>query len=154
MIGGEDELRAHVERLAAAARFPVGLDAQDVRSCPLRFGLSAGGRDKGLDLDLLGQVIARHAHALVVIGEASQAISSAARRHGVSTIEAATTMEDAVERAYKLCPAPGVVLLSPACTSFDMFNNAEHRGDVFAASVNSLQRRLDEALMGLGEEGA
>ena len=34
------------------------------------------------------------------------------------------------------------------------FNNAEHRGDVFAASVNSLQRRLDEALMGLGEEGA
>ena len=105
--------------------------------------LIAGGRDKGLDLEQLGRIVARHAHALVVIGESAHKIASFARHAGLQRIQEATTMGDAVEQAYKLCPAPGVVLLSPACTSFDMFNNAEHRGEVFASCVNTLQSRLE-----------
>lgn len=103
--------------------------------------LIAGGRDKGLDLDALGEIIARHCHALVVIGEAGPTIGERARRHGLSRVESAGTLDQAVEAAYTLSPQGGVVLLSPACTSFDMFRNAEHRGDEFAASVRRLMER-------------
>jgi UDP-N-acetylmuramoylalanine--D-glutamate ligase len=109
--------------------------------------LIAGGRDKGLDLDLLGQHIARYCAALVVIGEAAEAISQAARRHGLVHIERAGSLEAAVEAAHQLAhgmagTGRAVVLLSPACTSFDMFLNAEDRGDRFAASVHKLQQQL------------
>ena len=110
--------------------------------------LIAGGRDKGLDLELLGRAIVKHAFALVVIGEAAATISAAARQAGLDRIEYGASMQDAVDKAYGLCPKPGVVLLSPACTSFDMFNNAEHRGEIFAACVETLQKRLDGARRG------
>ena len=100
--------------------------------------LIAGGRDKGLDLDELGQVIARHCHALVNIGEAGPRIAEHAAKYGLKDQHRAASMEEAVEMAHSLAPSPGVVLLSPACTSFDMFQNAEHRGDVFAASATRL----------------
>ncbi|CAM9991542.1 unnamed protein product, partial [Phaeothamnion confervicola] len=100
--------------------------------------LIAGGRDKGLDLDLLGQVIAKHAFGLIAIGEAGPTISQASRAAGLQRIESGSSMQEAVDKAYEMCPRPGVVLLSPACASFDMFNNAEHRGEVFAASVKTL----------------
>lgn len=100
--------------------------------------LIAGGRDKGLDLDALGQVIARRCHALVSIGEAGPEIARFAQQHGLRVHERAGSMDDAVRRAMALAPDPGVVLLSPACTSFDMFRNAEHRGDEFTASAQRL----------------
>lgn len=97
--------------------------------------LIAGGRDKGLDLRQLGQSIARRCHALVGIGEAGPEIVEWARQHGLRETRLASSLDEAVEMACSLAPRPGVVLLSPACTSFDMFRNAEHRGDEFAASV-------------------
>ena len=115
--------------------------------------LIAGGRDKGLELDLLGSVIAKHAHGLVVIGEAAESIAAASRQAGLERIVSAGSMEDAVAKAYRLCPSPGVVLLSPACTSFDMFNNAEHRGEVFHAAVETLRTSMGRANQRLGEEG-
>jgi len=102
--------------------------------------LIAGGRDKGLDLDELGQVIARHCHALVCIGEAGPSIAAKARQYGLTTLHQAGSMDEAVSLAYSLVPDPGVVLLSPACTSFDMFRNAEHRGHEFSASAQRLMQ--------------
>ena len=110
--------------------------------------LIAGGRDKGLDLEALGDVIARHCHALVGIGEAGPVIASYAQKHGLQAHHMATTMEEAVQLAHSLAPSPGVVLLSPACTSFDMFRNAEHRGDEFAASA---QRLIESSPPGAGQ---
>jgi UDP-N-acetylmuramoylalanine--D-glutamate ligase len=103
--------------------------------------LIAGGRDKGLDLEALGDVIARHCHALVSIGEAGPVIASYAQKHGLRAHHKAGSMDEAVQLAHSLAPSPGVVLLSPACTSFDMFRNAEHRGDEFAASAQRLIER-------------
>ena len=104
--------------------------------------LIAGGRDKGLDLDLLGQHIARHCAGLVVIGEAAETIAAAATRHGLPSVTRASSIDEAVELAYRLVPPDGgVVLLSPACTSFDMFKNAEDRGDRFAGSIHKLQQK-------------
>lgn len=110
--------------------------------------LIAGGRDKGLDLPLLGQVIAKHAHALIAIGESAPQITQHALLAGMelAKIRQATTMQDAVRQAFEVCPSPGVVLLSPACTSFDMFNNAEHRGQVFAQSVRDLPQMKKPSL--------
>ncbi len=106
--------------------------------------LIAGGRDKGLDLDELGQVIAKHCHALVSIGEAGPQIAEHALKYGLKAHQRASSMEEAVEVAHSLAPRPGVVLLSPACTSFDMFQNAEHRGEVFAASASRLMEKMEE----------
>jgi UDP-N-acetylmuramoylalanine--D-glutamate ligase len=100
--------------------------------------LIAGGRDKGLDLDQLGRVLALHCHALVSIGEAGPQIAAHALKYGLRAHQRASSMQEAVEIAHGLAPSPGVVLLSPACTSFDMFQNAEHRGDVFAACAKGL----------------
>ncbi|MDW8167725.1 MAG: hypothetical protein RML74_04450 [Acidobacteriota bacterium] len=49
------------------------------------------------------------------------------------------TLEEAVRTARRLAPAGGIVLLSPACASFDMFENFEHRGRVFKEAVRRLQ---------------
>ena len=110
--------------------------------------LIAGGRDKGLNLDELGRVLALHCHALVSIGEAGPQIAAHALRYGLKAHQRAASMQEAVEIAHRLAPSPGVVLLSPACTSFDMFQNAEHRGDVFAACAKG----LIEKSMALKEE--
>ncbi len=104
--------------------------------------LIAGGRDKGLDLPLLGRVLAQHCHALVTIGEAGPQILAQAQSHGLVRGEQASSLMAAVERAFELCPRPGVVLLSPACTSFDMFLNAEHRGDEFARCARQVSERV------------
>lgn len=100
--------------------------------------LIAGGRDKGLDLAALGGMIAARCHALVAIGEAGPRILQEARDAGLSRAELAGDIHDAVRRAFALAPRPGVVLLSPACTSFDMFRNAEDRGDKFTQAARRL----------------
>lgn len=101
--------------------------------------LIAGGRDKGLDLDELGAAIAEHCQHLVAIGEAAETIAGYARAHGLADVEYAFSMERAVETAFRAAQPGWVVLLSPACTSFDMFKNAEDRGDQFAAAVKKLE---------------
>ena len=55
----------------------------------------------------------------------------------------AASMQEAVEKAYACAAAGDAVLLSPACSSFDMFENYHHRGEVFAASVRDLKQRLE-----------
>lgn len=98
--------------------------------------LIAGGRAKGAAFGDLGREIAARVKALIAIGEAGPAIAEASA--SVACVNAGT-MDEAV-RAAAACSAAGdVVLLSPACASFDMFDSAEDRGRHFAAAVTALR---------------
>ena len=97
--------------------------------------LIAGGRDKNTDLSELMKLARDRVDQLILIGEAADRFEAAARKHGVQNIFRAPTMEAAVEKAKAEATPPQVVLLSPACASYDMFDNYEQRGRVFKALV-------------------
>ncbi|MDD4856985.1 MAG: UDP-N-acetylmuramoyl-L-alanine--D-glutamate ligase [Candidatus Krumholzibacteria bacterium] len=99
--------------------------------------LIAGGHDKGGDFTKLVPLLT-HVKAIVTIGEAAPLIEEAIG--SVVPIARAATMQDAVETAARTAQPGEIVLLSPACASFDMFRNFEHRGEVFAECVKELQR--------------
>lgn len=99
--------------------------------------LIAGGDGKGQDFAPLRSAVERHARAVVLIGRDAPLIEAAVS--GVVPVLHGRDMDDAVQRAASVARAGDVVLLSPACASFDMFKNYEHRGDVFAHAV---RRRL------------
>ncbi len=101
--------------------------------------LIAGGRAKTDNFDELGEAIAQRCKGLVVIGEAAQMIADAARRAGFEQIQFSRTMDDAVRKAFDKAKSHGVVLFSPACASFDMFRNYEHRGNEFKRVVAEIK---------------
>jgi UDP-N-acetylmuramoylalanine--D-glutamate ligase len=99
--------------------------------------LIAGGEGKGQDFSPLSQALARHAKAIVLIGRDAPTIRSVVESSGV-TIRDADTLERAVELAAEMAESGDVVLLSPACASFDMFKDYAHRAQVFIDAVNKL----------------
>jgi UDP-N-acetylmuramoylalanine--D-glutamate ligase len=113
--------------------------------------LIAGGRDKGVDLSELVDVVAERAAAAVLIGESGPGLRRRFGDAGLPITETAPTLEAAVERAAALARdlrrstgAPeATVLLSPAAASFDMFVDYEARGRAFKAAVRSLTREGD-----------
>ena len=114
----------------------VGSVLQSLAGLSAPVTLIAGGRDKGSDFNPLRAAFAGKVAQLVLIGEAAELVAAAVA--GAVTIHRAPTMAAAVALAQTLTPAGGTVLLSPGCASFDMFRNYEHRGDVFAAAVQTL----------------
>ena len=94
--------------------------------------LIAGGRNKGLDLSTLAEG-ADHIRAVVAIGDAADEVGAAF--DGVRPVERATSMSDAVDAAARSARPGDVVLLSPACASFDWYSDYAARGDDFAALV-------------------
>lgn len=98
--------------------------------------LIMGGRDKGGDYRILEKVIQDHVKHLILMGEASEIIA-AALGNLVPTVRAAS-MQDAVTIAHQAASPGDAVLLSPACSSFDMFRSYAHRGDVFQNEVKRL----------------
>jgi UDP-N-acetylmuramoylalanine--D-glutamate ligase len=102
--------------------------------------LIMGGRDKGGDYKHLREPVRQHARKLIVMGEAGNTIKSALENACQESIQTASEMEDAVRSAY-LSAAPGdVVLLSPGCSSFDMYKSYAHRGEAFCRAVENLTR--------------
>jgi UDP-N-acetylmuramoylalanine--D-glutamate ligase len=99
--------------------------------------LIAGGDGKGQDFAPLAPAVKAHARAVVLIGRDGPAIAGALAQAGVPMHRAAT-MEEAVRIARDAAKPGDVVLLSPACASFDMFRNYGHRGEVFAAAARAL----------------
>ncbi|MDA8261145.1 MAG: UDP-N-acetylmuramoyl-L-alanine--D-glutamate ligase [Betaproteobacteria bacterium] len=97
-----------------------------------------GGDGKQQDFSPLRDAVARHARAVVLIGRDGPVIGAVLAGTGV-IIESAGDMADAVRRARALARAGDAVLLSPACASFDMFRNYEHRAQVFVAAVRGLE---------------
>ncbi|MBI5793100.1 MAG: UDP-N-acetylmuramoyl-L-alanine--D-glutamate ligase [Rhodocyclales bacterium] len=96
-----------------------------------------GGDGKQQDFSPLRDVVASHARAVILIGRDGPLIGKAIAGAGVA-VEAAADMDVAVRRAAALAQAGDAVLLSPACASFDMYRNYEHRAQVFVAAVRAL----------------
>ncbi|UQA60014.1 UDP-N-acetylmuramoyl-L-alanine--D-glutamate ligase [Polyangium aurulentum] len=100
--------------------------------------LIAGGRDKLGAYAPLVDALRDKGRALVLIGEAADRIAATA--HGVVPIRRAASMEEAVQIARGLARPGDAVLLSPACSSLDMFRDYKDRGDVFARAVLAMQQ--------------
>lgn len=96
-----------------------------------------GGRFKGGDLRLLRPALVSRATAVVAIGEARGLVRQAVG--DVVPVSDASSMEEAVALAYRLARPSGVVLLAPACASFDMFKDYADRGRRFKDAVAALQ---------------
>ena len=99
--------------------------------------LIAGGRNKGLDFNKLTPWIERRSKHLVLIGEATEEMARV--WGGKVPFTRARSMDEAVRAAYAVARPGDVVLLSPACASFDMFESYEHRGEVFKKEVGKLK---------------
>jgi UDP-N-acetylmuramoylalanine--D-glutamate ligase len=97
-----------------------------------------GGRFKSGDFSLLREPLKSRGAKVVAIGEATSLIRWALA--GAVAVEAAETMESAVRRAFALAPKDGVVVLAPACASFDMFRDYAERGRVFKQEVLELAK--------------
>jgi UDP-N-acetylmuramoylalanine--D-glutamate ligase len=98
--------------------------------------LIAGGDGKGQDFTPLADAVARAAWAVVLIGRDAPRIASALAGAHVPLLRAAT-MQDAVAQALEAARPGDIVLLSPACASFDMFANYKQRGEAFRAAVRA-----------------
>lgn len=106
--------------------------------------LILGGRGKNAPYKPLIPSIERFVRALVLIGEEADRIESELK--GNAQIFKATSMRDAVEKAFQAAQQDDLVLLSPACSSFDMFESFEHRGKVFKEAVLTLKQELSSEL--------
>jgi UDP-N-acetylmuramoylalanine--D-glutamate ligase len=97
----------------------------------------AGGYDKGTAFDELGEKIAQKAKAAILIGQTAQKIAASIADNSKSdtTVKFAHSLTEAVNLASQLAAEGDVVLLSPACASYDMFDNFEHRGREFIKLV-------------------
>lgn len=98
--------------------------------------LIAGGQGKGADFRELRVTMQTHVRALVLIGEDANKFQDAL--HDVVTITHAKTFDEAINQARSAAKPGDVVLLSPACASFDMFRDFNQRGEIFQATVAAL----------------
>lgn len=125
----------------------VGAVAAALDGFPRPVVLIAGGKDKGGDYAPMTSALAKVARAVVLIGEATPIIERALEKAGATyPVVRGGDMFDAVARATALAQAGDAVVLSPACASYDMFQNFEHRGRVFRDAVSQVgATRLDLA---------
>jgi UDP-N-acetylmuramoylalanine--D-glutamate ligase len=107
-----------------------------IESFPGNIHLILGGKDKDSDYTLMNSLLRERVKRVYTIGAAAEKI----RSHVQSAVEVlpCKTLDTAVERAHDLARSGDVVLLAPACSSFDQFENYEHRGRTFRALVERL----------------
>jgi UDP-N-acetylmuramoylalanine--D-glutamate ligase len=108
-----------------------------------------GGRYKGGSFGDLADVVRDRVAAVVTIGEASRLIDDALG--AVTPVYHAAAMAEAVRRAFALTPPGGVVLLAPACSSFDMFDDYAARGRAFKAAVRMVQKDMSQGQRAKGK---
>ncbi len=101
-----------------------------------------GGHFKGGDLRELAVALRAHGHGAVAIGDATDAVVEAVSP--AVAVERAGSMREAVERAYGVARPGGVVLLAPACASFDWFSDYAARGRAFKDEVARLKARVEQ----------
>ena len=99
--------------------------------------LILGGKDKDSDYTQMAELVKERVKSVYTIGSAAEKIERELR--GVVKMKSAGTLQAAVQQAAEAAVAGDVVLLAPACSSFDQFENYEHRGRVFRELVAQLQ---------------
>ncbi len=107
-----------------------------IESFPANIHLILGGKDKGSDYTVLNDLLRQRVKRVYTIGAAAVKIES--QIEGATDIDHAETLENAVRHASRRAVAGDVILLAPACASFDQFQSYEHRGRVFKGTVRSL----------------
>ena len=140
-VGDKDGLRYYDDSKGTN----VASVAASVRGFPRPLVLIAGGVDKGGSYAPMLEALDGVCKGIVLIGAAAPLIRAACAAHGVTyPVLDAADMFDAVARATALCGPTDAVVLSPACASYDMFQNYGHRGRVFREAVAAVgARRLD-----------
>jgi UDP-N-acetylmuramoylalanine--D-glutamate ligase len=106
-----------------------------LESFPANIHLILGGKDKGSDYTVLNDLIRQRVKRVYTIGAAAAKIESQVK--GAEVVHA-ETLENAIRKAHAIAQAGDVVLLAPACASFDQFKNYEHRGKAFKDIVAAL----------------
>lgn len=115
----------------------ASIKALEAYSEPIVF--IAGGKNKGSEFVEFAQKVKDRARVLVVLGESARLISDAARAVGFEDIQYAKDFREAVILAHRAARPGEIVLLSPACASWDMFKSYEERGDLFKEIIKSLK---------------
>ncbi|WP_408955843.1 UDP-N-acetylmuramoyl-L-alanine--D-glutamate ligase [Natroniella sp. ANB-PHB2] len=102
--------------------------------------LIAGGKDKGSDFSNFAETIAEQVKELILLGETASKIEQSVKRLGYQAIHHVDSIEEAVNLADELAVEGDLVLLSPACASWDMFNSYKERGERFKGTVKKMRR--------------
>lgn len=110
-----------------------------LESFPGNIHLILGGKDKGSDYSVLNDLLKARVKRVYTIGAAAQKIES--QIGGAAEVTSAGTLDAAVRRASEFARSGDIVLLAPACASFDQFQSYEHRGRAFKESVHALAAR-------------
>ena len=111
-----------------------------IESFPANIHLILGGKDKDSDYTVLNDLIRKRVKRVYTIGAAAAKIESqiVSSKNGGPELDHAETLETAIRHAAEVATPGDIVLLAPACASFDQFRNYEHRGKLFKQVVNSL----------------
>jgi UDP-N-acetylmuramoylalanine--D-glutamate ligase len=115
---------------------------------PANIHIILGGKDKDSDYTVLNPLLCERSKRVYTIGAAAEKIES--QIAGAAEIVRAETMDEAVRLASEAAKPGDVVLLAPACASFDQFQNYEHRGRVFKEAVRKLAARSGTAAVPTG----
>ncbi len=111
-----------------------------LESFPANIHLILGGKDKGSDYSVLNDLMRERVKRVYLIGAAAEKIETqivSSKSAGVEIVQAGT-LESAIKRAASVAQPGDIVLLAPACASFDQFRSYEHRGQVFKTAVQEL----------------
>ncbi|NOR54059.1 MAG: UDP-N-acetylmuramoyl-L-alanine--D-glutamate ligase, partial [Candidatus Aminicenantes bacterium] len=120
----------------------VDASLKSIQSFSRKIILILGGRDKGGDFRRLREPIKEKVKKVILLGEAKEKIRTALNNS--VPMENASSLKDAVQAGYSKATPGEVVLLAPACTSFDMFRNFEERGKAFKHEVSALENNLSK----------
>jgi len=115
---------------------------KSIQSFNKKIVLILGGRDKQGDFTKLRTPIKKKVKKIILIGEAKEKIEHVLK--GSVPMEKGSSLGDAVRIGYSTAQPGEVVLLAPACTSFDMFRNFEERGEVFKKEVFTLEKNMEK----------
>jgi UDP-N-acetylmuramoylalanine--D-glutamate ligase len=107
-----------------------------LESFPKNIHLILGGKDKGSPYTVLRDLLHERVKRVYTIGAAAAKIE--AEIHGATEVVHAETLENAIKRAHAVAKPGDIVLLAPACASFDQFKSYEHRGRLFKDVVKGL----------------
>lgn len=113
---------------------------RSIESFPSGVVAIIGGRYKGGNFAELREAMSSRGRAVVAIGEAASRVREAFA--GIVPVVEAASMDEAVGRAYAAAQPDGIVVLAPACSSFDWFSDYAERGDAFKAAVENLRERM------------